>query len=311
RHLAHCQPCRRYALRAGVDLDEIRRPAAAAAARIAGLLPLPAFLRRRWSEESGPLLGNPGGLPVTQWSANMATVVEPGLMTSWVKAIATAATVAVAGLGAGSAFDERATGARPGVRGGPPAHVPGLDILATGGARAREAGATGVPAGGGPAAQRGGAATAAPSSGGHGSAPASEPGGTSPGRSAGRELDSSSSPAATNGGARAGGGGSTTDASSDAVRRVVETVGAGGGAPRADAGQTAGAEVPAEVPEDVPADVTPSSTAVASTGSDAVSATAETTAGVDPGATAAGGSVSSTTSDAASTTTATLSGLGG
>jgi RNA polymerase sigma factor (sigma-70 family) len=49
RHLAHCQPCRREALAAGLDRGLlVRRPAAERAARrVAAFLPLPAFLRLR------------------------------------------------------------------------------------------------------------------------------------------------------------------------------------------------------------------------------------------------------------------------
>jgi RNA polymerase sigma factor (sigma-70 family) len=106
RHLAQCQCCRRYAGRAGVDLAAVPR-SAAAAARIAAFLPLPAFLRRRAAaEDADPLLGH--GAPVSQWSANFAAVVDPDVVTGWTKAVATAATVAVAGVGAGAAFSDRA-----------------------------------------------------------------------------------------------------------------------------------------------------------------------------------------------------------
>jgi RNA polymerase sigma factor (sigma-70 family) len=107
RHLAHCQPCRRYAARSGMDLGQARRPAAAAAARIAAFLPLPAFLRKRWSaDQVSPLLGH-GGSPVTQWSANVATALDPGVASGWAKTVATAATVAVASVGAGAAIKDR------------------------------------------------------------------------------------------------------------------------------------------------------------------------------------------------------------
>ena len=107
RHLAHCQPCRRHACRAGVDLGAVVRPPAAAAAKIAAFLPLPAFLRRRWGADdaTAPWLGHGGS--VGQWSANAATVVDPGVVSHWTKAVATAATVAVAGMGAGAAITER------------------------------------------------------------------------------------------------------------------------------------------------------------------------------------------------------------
>ncbi|HWI07417.1 MAG TPA: sigma-70 family RNA polymerase sigma factor [Solirubrobacteraceae bacterium] len=108
RHLAHCQPCRRHACRAGVDLGAVVRPPAAAAARIAAFLPLPAFLRRRWGGDdaaTAPLLGQGGAM--SQWPANAATVLDPGILSSWTKAVATAATVAVAGMGAGAAMTDR------------------------------------------------------------------------------------------------------------------------------------------------------------------------------------------------------------
>jgi RNA polymerase sigma factor (sigma-70 family) len=105
RHLAHCQPCRRYAARTGVDLGTLTRPAAAAA-RIAAFLPLPAFLRRRWgSEDATPWITHSG--PVSHWSANLAGVVDPGIVSGWTKAVATAATVAVAGMSAGSVMTDR------------------------------------------------------------------------------------------------------------------------------------------------------------------------------------------------------------
>jgi hypothetical protein len=94
---------------AGLDLGQTaRRPAAAAAARVAAFLPLPAFLRRRWGgDDVVPLLGHHSGGPVAQWSAQAASVVDPGVASGWAKAVATAATVAVAGVGAGAAFTDR------------------------------------------------------------------------------------------------------------------------------------------------------------------------------------------------------------
>ncbi len=104
RHLAHCQPCRRYARLAGVDLDTPVRPAAAAAAKIAAWVPLPLFLRRRWGGEE--LVSQSHHGPLTQWSATLAGNVDPGVVSGWSKAVATAATVAVAGVGAGAAVHE-------------------------------------------------------------------------------------------------------------------------------------------------------------------------------------------------------------
>ncbi|MDX6706161.1 MAG: hypothetical protein QOI48_2007 [Solirubrobacteraceae bacterium] len=112
RHLAHCQPCRRYAGLAGLDVDAVaRRPGAAAAAtaaRIAAFVPLPLFVRRRFgAEEASQLLGQQGTAPVGQWTASVAGVVDPTVFAGWTKAVATAATVAVAGVGAGAAMTER------------------------------------------------------------------------------------------------------------------------------------------------------------------------------------------------------------
>jgi RNA polymerase sigma factor (sigma-70 family) len=106
RHLAHCQPCRRYARFAGVDLDTAARPAAAAAAaaKIAAWFPLPLFLRRRWGSEQ--LVGQAHHGQVAQWSASIAGSVDPGTVSGWSKAVATATTVAVASLGAGAAIHE-------------------------------------------------------------------------------------------------------------------------------------------------------------------------------------------------------------
>lgn len=104
RHVAHCQPCRRHARLAGVDLDVVAR--APAAARIAALIPLPAFLRRRFElDDGGQLLGHHAA-SATQWS-KVVMVLDPATVSGWPRAIAAAATVAVAGLGAGAAVGER------------------------------------------------------------------------------------------------------------------------------------------------------------------------------------------------------------
>ena len=107
RHIAHCQPCRRYARLSGVDLD--RKRAGSAATRIAALLPLPTFLRRRFElDDANQLLGHHSP-PMLQWSTKVVAVIDPATVSTWPKAIATAATVAVAGLGAGAAVGERDT----------------------------------------------------------------------------------------------------------------------------------------------------------------------------------------------------------
>jgi len=106
RHLAHCQPCRRYARLAGADLGELAKVgrARAAGARIAALLPMPGFLR--WGHVAGTL--------------------DPGTVTGWTKAVATAATVAAAGIGAGSAISDRAGVPAQGALGSPAVRVAGV-----------------------------------------------------------------------------------------------------------------------------------------------------------------------------------------
>jgi RNA polymerase sigma factor (sigma-70 family) len=107
RHIAHCQPCRRYARLAGMDLDVA--PARSRATRIAALLPLPAFLRRRLElDDANQLLGQHSA-PALHWSPKVVGMLDPGTVAGWPKAIATAATVAVAGLGAGAAVGEHDT----------------------------------------------------------------------------------------------------------------------------------------------------------------------------------------------------------
>lgn len=99
RHVSHCQPCRRQARLAGLDIPVT--PDRPVRQRIAAVLPLPLFLRRRWlgdstnasSVDTSHLSG------FAQWSAQLGSAVDPG----WLKAAATAATVALAGAGAGLA----------------------------------------------------------------------------------------------------------------------------------------------------------------------------------------------------------------
>ena len=88
RHVAHCQPCRRQAIASGVAAAVLaRRPLGRRVAeRVAGLLPIPGFLRSRmWAG-----------------SEQIAPVSEP-LAAGWSKAAALAAAVMVAGVGAGVA----------------------------------------------------------------------------------------------------------------------------------------------------------------------------------------------------------------
>jgi RNA polymerase sigma factor (sigma-70 family) len=106
RHLSHCQPCRRLAAGAGVELPvPLRRRAAA---KVAGLLPLPAFLRiRRGGDEAASALS--GG-----WMAQAPTFTE-AMSAGWSKGAAGVAALLIAGAGVGtyvesSKRDERGTG---------------------------------------------------------------------------------------------------------------------------------------------------------------------------------------------------------
>lgn len=101
RHVSHCQPCRRYALRAGVDIGAVQVPASRGA-RVAALLPLPGFLRRRTDAEHAGQLFAPHAPAVS-----IINVLDPAVVSSWCKSILAAATFAVAGLGASVAIDQR------------------------------------------------------------------------------------------------------------------------------------------------------------------------------------------------------------
>ena len=257
RHLAHCQPCRRYAARTGVDLGTLRRPAAAAA-RIAAFLPLPAlpalpaFLRRRGGGDGAtPWLAHGG--PVSHWSANVASVIDPGMVSGWTKAVATAATVAVAGIGAGAAITDR----------------PALDRYGAAPAKLAQAPVLGSSLGGqdahaastGPAAKRGAGAalvtrSARPARSAIQGAPAGQQPGARPaapadtnaqnGRQTGRP--SQADPNALPGGAAVGGRGDHGADAGRAVGRVLAAVASGthgSGAGVGSAGGGPSADMPA------------------------------------------------------------------
>jgi RNA polymerase sigma factor (sigma-70 family) len=99
RHVAHCQPCRRQAMVAGVDEEILshvpfRRRAAE---KIAGLLPFPGLARLfRDGDPTASLAGGAG----PAWAAQ-APMLSEQASAGWAKAVAVAAVV-VAGLGAGA-----------------------------------------------------------------------------------------------------------------------------------------------------------------------------------------------------------------
>jgi RNA polymerase sigma factor (sigma-70 family) len=159
RHIAHCQPCRRYARLAGIPIETAARPAAAAAAaaKIAAVTPLPLFLRRRGGEEeaAGHAVAEPHSGSVAQLAASVANALDPGTVSGWSKAIATVATVAVAGVGAGTAIkDQRPVDGSRNVpspaAGRAMAHVPAGAARSSRAARRRApSGGTRAPAGAG------------------------------------------------------------------------------------------------------------------------------------------------------------------
>ena len=95
RHVSHCQPCRRLAAHAGLDVPVPARTRIAE--KIAGLLPLPAFLRlRRGGDEAAATSGGGGN----RWAAHLPMFAD-SLQSGWSKAAAGVAAILVAGAGAG------------------------------------------------------------------------------------------------------------------------------------------------------------------------------------------------------------------
>ena len=97
RHVSYCQPCMRLARVSGMDQEDlVHRPVRA---KIAAFLPLPAFLKDRLAGASGPADAHAS---FASWSVQLQAI-DPGLVSGWGKAAATAATIAIAGVGAGVA----------------------------------------------------------------------------------------------------------------------------------------------------------------------------------------------------------------
>src|SRR4051794_8809205 len=98
RHISHCQPCRRTATAAGLDIASLpRTPARRAIERVAGLLPVPGSLRSR----------------LYAGSEQLVPLSEP-VAATWSKAVAVGAALLVAGVGAG--VGPHVSGAQPTVR---------------------------------------------------------------------------------------------------------------------------------------------------------------------------------------------------
>jgi RNA polymerase sigma factor (sigma-70 family) len=115
RHVSYCQPCRRAAFAAGFDADALT-PKRTAREKIAALLPLPAFLKRRiaghGAEESAATSAGGHAATLAQLSTAAASYADPAM--HWGKAVAKAAAVAAAVVGAGvAAHDTGLVGATP------------------------------------------------------------------------------------------------------------------------------------------------------------------------------------------------------
>jgi RNA polymerase sigma factor (sigma-70 family) len=95
RHVAHCQPCRREAVAAGLDAAVLRKPLRTrVAAKVAAWLPFPLLGRRFGRGADDAATGVSSG-----WVAHMPMISDQ-LGAGWAKAVA-AAVVLLAGVGAG------------------------------------------------------------------------------------------------------------------------------------------------------------------------------------------------------------------
>jgi RNA polymerase sigma factor (sigma-70 family) len=224
RHVSYCQPCRRAALVAGFDPDALV-PKRSVREKIAALLPLPAFLKRR--------IAGPGGGDGSTWIA-AAQYAEPA-GGGWVKLAVTASAVVLAGMGAhtvrSTGDDKPAGGSSPdaaAVRSAPAAGAGGSKktVISAGSTAkygsSQSSGST--KSSGGAGSQSGGAGSPA------GSQQGSGPSSSTPSSAA----DASGS---------SGGGGSGSDPVKDLTRSVTGTVGGVGS-------QTSAPEVPtAQLPK--------------------------------------------------------------
>jgi RNA polymerase sigma factor (sigma-70 family) len=102
RHLSYCQPCRRHAYAAG--LGEVVPVKTGVGAKIAAWLPMPFFLQKRLLG-LGQGAGPDHSSSLVHWSAGVAQL-EPAAG-AWTKAVAAAATIAVAGAGVGAVTSPR------------------------------------------------------------------------------------------------------------------------------------------------------------------------------------------------------------
>jgi RNA polymerase sigma factor (sigma-70 family) len=94
RHVSYCQPCLKHARMSGLSGEDLVHTPLRQ--KIAALLPIPAFLKAKLGGADGDVSS------MAAWS-HQASALDPGVVSSWGKAAATAATVVVAGIGAGAA----------------------------------------------------------------------------------------------------------------------------------------------------------------------------------------------------------------
>jgi RNA polymerase sigma factor (sigma-70 family) len=115
RHVSYCQPCRRHAALAGLDVVALTAKPPLRT-KIAAVLPLPAFLRRRWDlpgDSRDAIANSPNVSSLAQWSAQVAPAMDPAGMATWAKAAVAAATVAIAGVGANVATEKLSSDPAP------------------------------------------------------------------------------------------------------------------------------------------------------------------------------------------------------
>jgi RNA polymerase sigma factor (sigma-70 family) len=180
RHVSYCQPCRRAAFAAGFDADSLT-PKRTVREKIAALLPLPAFLKRRIAghgaaDEHASMSTAGHAATLAQLSTAAASYADPAM--HWGKILAKASAVAAAVVGAGvAAHDTGLIGSVP--RDERPAAIerqaPARD--AAGSLTTRPA-ANGTAAG---TANRGSTPSSSPSNGGSGSSSSNSGSGSSSG----------------------------------------------------------------------------------------------------------------------------------
>jgi RNA polymerase sigma factor (sigma-70 family) len=113
RHIAHCQPCRREARLAGLETGMLsRNPVRDVAAKVAAFFPFPFVFRSR---RGGGSMNHDAAAPgfVAQMSGPLSNMADP--IAGWTKAAAAAATLLVAGAGAG-AVSQLSSGAEKGAQ---------------------------------------------------------------------------------------------------------------------------------------------------------------------------------------------------